>query len=103
MIEFKRVAKFNEIREQKGLLVTIGASDIAIFKRNGELFTINNVCSHQHFSLLHQGEIKNYEVTCPMHGWTYDIRTGKSTTGEGCVAMFKVKVEGEDVFIEVPS
>ena len=98
---FLKVAKLSEIREDRGKLVQVGELAIALFTRNGELFALNNVCAHQHFSLLHQGMVEGCTVTCPMHGWTYDMRTGKATTGEGRVAVYNVKVQDSDVLIEV--
>jgi nitrite reductase/ring-hydroxylating ferredoxin subunit len=37
-----------------------------------------------------------------MHGWKYDMRTGKGTTGDGRVARFRVRTVGEAVMIEIP-
>jgi|ERR1041385_5292133 NAD(P)H-dependent nitrite reductase small subunit len=102
MPDYVKVASLKEIHENCGKLVRINDTDVAIFKRAGKLFAINNVCAHQHFSMLHQGILENLTVTCPMHGWTYDLQTGKSTTGQGKVATYNIKVEGEDILIEVP-
>ena len=97
-----KVARVKDIREQSGTLVRINEEDVVIFKRNEEYFALSNVCAHQHFSMLHQGTLEDCTVTCPMHGWTYDMRTGKATTGQGRVATYNVKIEGMDIFIEVP-
>jgi len=102
MSDFVKVAKVQQIHEQRTVLVAINGKEIALFKRNGEVFAINNVCAHQHFSMLHEGDIEGFEVTCPMHGWRYDLRTGLSTTGQGKVARYNVSIVGEDVLIEVP-
>jgi nitrite reductase/ring-hydroxylating ferredoxin subunit len=102
MARFVKATTLQQVHERRGTLVTIDGEDITIFKREGQLYAVNNICAHQHFSMLHQGEIQGYEVTCPMHGWTYDIRTGQSTTGQGRVASYNVKVVGEDVLVEVP-
>ena len=99
---FVRVTTVGKVHEQLGTLVNVDGEDIVLFKRNGKLFAMNNVCAHQHFSMLHKGHIDNFEVTCPMHGWTYDIRTGQSTTGQGKVATYEVKIVGEDVRIDMP-
>jgi nitrite reductase/ring-hydroxylating ferredoxin subunit len=43
-------------------------------------------------------------VICPWHGWEYDFTTGAMVDDDDAavrVACFKVKVEGEDVFIEI--
>ena len=102
MAQLVKVTTVDQLRGQSGKLVIVQGKDIVIFKRNEEMFAVNNVCAHQHFSMLHQGKVDGYEVTCPMHGWTYDMRTGKSTTGQGQVSTYTVQVVGEDVFIEIP-
>ena len=89
------------LHEQHGSLVSVDGNDIVVFKRGTTVCAMSNVCAHQHFSMLHQGPVKDFEVTCPMHGWTYDMRTGQSTTGQGRVASYPVKVQGNDVFVDV--
>lgn len=100
---FTKVASLDNLHERRGTLVTVNGKDIALFKHGSSVFAINNVCAHQHFSMLHEGLLDRFEVTCPMHGWKYDIRTGGSTTGQGKVTCYGVKVVGDDVFIEVNS
>ena len=102
MPEFVKVAAVADLRGTGGTLVHVHGLDIAIFRCNGELFAVNNVCSHQHFSMLHKGQVKNCSVTCPMHGWVYDLRTGKAASGEGRVARYAVRVEGAHVMLELP-
>ena len=104
MSSFVVVANLDRLSDRRGTLVEIGGEEIALFRRNDEVYAINNVCAHQHFSKLHEGRIAEYEVTCPMHGWAYDMRTGLNTTGQGKVASYPVRVVGNDVMllIEAP-
>lgn len=98
-IEFVKVAKTSEVFEKKAKLIRLGDEDIALWHVDGKFYAINNVCAHQHFSALHQGELDGLKVTCPMHGWTYSLETGKAVSGDGCVKTYQVKVEGEFVWI----
>lgn len=102
MPEFVKVAVVSEIRGPGGTLVHVRGRDIAVFRFNGEFLAVNNVCAHQHFSMLHKGAVENCTVTCPMHGWVYDLRTGRAISGEGRVARYAVRVEGADVLLELP-
>ena len=36
-----------------------------------------------------------------MHGWTYSLETGKAVSGDGRVKTYEVKVEGENVYLQV--
>ena len=100
--EYIRVAKLSEIREHRGKLVVVNGEDLALFQRDGKVYALSNVCAHQHFSKLHEGEIQGLTVTCPMHGWTYDMVSGRAINGNGKVQSFIVHVQGEDVYVGVP-
>jgi nitrite reductase (NADH) small subunit len=102
MPTFVKVASVGAIRESGGMKAHVRGLDIAIFRCGTEYVAVNNVCAHQHFSMLHQGLVRNCTVTCPMHGWVYDLRTGKATTGEGRVARYELRVEGADILVELP-
>ncbi len=97
-----KVATLDELREEGGRLVVVDGEDVALFKRGGMIFAIQNVCAHQHFSKLHEGEVDGLTVTCPMHGWTYSLVTGKAINGDGKVRRYDVNIEGNDVYIESP-
>jgi nitrite reductase [NAD(P)H] small subunit len=102
MSEFIKIAALADLKGPGGTMVHVRGLDIAIFRCGGEFVALNNVCSHQHFSMLHKGMVENCTVTCPMHGWVYDLRTGRATTGEGRVARYAVREEGGDLLLELP-
>ena len=79
--------------------VTTSAFDLVIVRSAGGIFAIENNCPLQHFAALHEGELDGFNLRCPMHGWTFDIRTGKPVTGEGCLKTFPVIIRGGDVWI----
>lgn len=97
-----QVASVDELRETRGLRVTAGGREIALFTRAGTIFAVGNICAHQHFPVLHRGSLDGLTVTCPMHGWTYDLRTGIATTGDGAVPSYEVTVEDGMIFIDIP-
>jgi nitrite reductase/ring-hydroxylating ferredoxin subunit len=42
-------------------------------------------------------------VVCPWHAWEFDCRTGENPFAPGqCVPTYPVKVEGEDILLQVP-
>jgi 3-phenylpropionate/trans-cinnamate dioxygenase ferredoxin subunit len=66
---------------------------------------VDAICSHAHY-FLDEGEVDvDFEtVECPKHGSTFDLNTGRPTTLPATqpVEVFPVKVENDDVMIEVP-
>jgi 3-phenylpropionate/trans-cinnamate dioxygenase ferredoxin subunit len=101
-MEFVKVARLSEIPLGRGKLIRLEGEEVALWRTEGQVYAINNVCPHQHFSMLHQGTVKGIELTCPMHGWTFSLDDGRATTGNGRARVYHVKVEGEDVYVEKP-
>lgn len=97
-----RVASLRELAGGKRLRVRPDGRDILLVMAGGAVCACDNTCAHQHFSVLHSGQFRDCTVTCPMHGWTYDLRTGVSSTGEGRIAVYPVSVRGDDVFVSLP-
>ena len=78
---------------------------IAIVNLGEEGFrAIDAICSHAHY-FLDEGEVDVDfgTIECPKHGSTFDLNTGKPITLPATqpVERFDLKVEGDDVLIEV--
>jgi nitrite reductase/ring-hydroxylating ferredoxin subunit len=100
---FVKIARTSELYSTRGISVRIDDEEVALFQIGSEIVAVRNDCPHQHFSLLHQGSLRDFALTCPMHGWTFDLRTGAAISGGGNLKTYSVKVVGEDVWIERPS
>jgi NAD(P)H-dependent nitrite reductase small subunit len=98
---FINIGKASSFPEGKGRRIKVGEEDVALWHVRGKFYAIDNICAHQHFALLHQGILEDLAVTCPMHGWTFSLETGRATVGSGKVRTYAVKVEGKDVYVEV--
>lgn len=90
----------NEVTERRGKKVIVNGESIVLFRIEKSIYAIANTCPHQHFQLLHEGLFENGIVTCPMHGWSYDVKTGVSTNASGRVKTFPVEVINGKVFIK---
>ena len=53
---------------------------------------------------LSEGKLAGARLTCPWHGWLYDVRTGQCLlpTRGAAVATYAVRIEGGDIWVEVP-
>ncbi len=76
--------------------------EIAVFRENGVLYAISNICPHQHSSVLHKGYVEDCTITCPLHGWIYSLETGKALGGGASVKVYKVFERDGSVFLEIP-
>ena len=103
MSELITVGKRGELEEGKGREISVKGEQIALFFCNGQYYAIGNVCAHRG-GPLSEGECdKEGHVTCPWHGWTYDLKTGQCIMMPGAkVPHYKVVVDGTDIKVEVP-
>jgi nitrite reductase/ring-hydroxylating ferredoxin subunit len=81
-------------------LVTVDGEDVAVFCRGDEVLAIGNLCPHQGGSLS-DGFVEGDIVTCPLHGWEFDLRSGACMTVPGeSVPRYAVTVEAGAVYLE---
>lgn len=101
MAEFVKVAKKSEIPDDCGKLVQAKGLSIALFKVDGGVHAIASTCPHQG-GPLDEGGLDGSIVTCPWHGWDFDVKTGACSFNPSIKTQtFRVKEEGDDVCVEV--
>jgi 3-phenylpropionate/trans-cinnamate dioxygenase ferredoxin subunit len=78
--------------------------EIGVFNCAGEIFAIEDRCSHDNGQLL-DGEVDDAACTveCPRHGSKFDLRTGKPLNLPAYVPVdtFAVSFEGDMIQVEV--
>ena len=81
-------------------LVVVKGIDVALFRRGEEIFAIGNECAHKGGNLC-DGRVEGDIVTCPLHGWEFDLRSGVCMTIPGeTVPRFAVTVEDGGIYLE---
>lgn len=101
MSKIVKVADAREIEEGKGKIIRVEGLTLVIFRVKDEFFALDNSCLHRG-GPLSEGELKGYDVTCPWHGWTYDVRTGSFEVIPPLrVRTYPVRKEGDSVVIEL--
>lgn len=101
MANFVRVAQVGDVPPGTGKCIEANGKQIAVFNVGGTFHAIDNTCLHRG-GPLGEGELDGTTVTCPWHGWEYDVTSGKNIMDETvCVDRFEVKVEGDAVLVAV--
>lgn len=81
----------------------VGGVGICLANVEGELSAVDNWCPHRR-GPLGQGWLEGNAVVCPWHSWMFNLTTGESEYPvHEKVAVFPVRVEGEDVMADVES
>ena len=101
--EFQIVAKLDDFRLSKAKEARLGDLHLALFSADGNLYAVENNCPHQHFEVLHQGHLEGCTITCPMHGRTFDLKSGNCLNGAGKLKTMEVRTSGEDVLVKKPA
>jgi len=70
----------------------IDGRELVVARCDGAYVAASNVCAHQHISRLHEGILTGCVLACPMHGWQFDLRTGRSPAGQGSIPVYPVEV-----------
>ena len=98
---FTRLCRINELSEKTGKRFIVDDVEVALFKVEGEIYALNNICPHQHTALIYDGFIEEGCVVCPAHGWMFNLKTGKMKTGRKGLDVYEVKVINDDVYVKV--
>jgi len=97
------VGSVTDLPERGARCVRIGATTIAVFRTSrGEIFALRDQCPHRG-GPLSQGIVHGTRVTCPLHDWVIDLKTGDATgVDEGSTPTYSVRVVDGRVALEVP-
>ena len=97
---FVEVCAVDDIREQRAKVVTLGGERVAVFRYDGRISALSNVCQHQN-GPLGEGRILDGCVTCPWHGYQYLPATGASPPPfTEKVPTFRVRAIDRRVFVD---
>ncbi len=96
---FIEVCDVNDIEESRAKMICAGGERIAVFKYDGKLSAVNNVCRHQN-GPLGEGKIVDGCITCPWHGYQYLPQNGQSPPPfKEIVETYEVKLHGSKVYV----
>ena len=99
----KKIAKTGDLVPGSGKVVKVEGETIALFNVDGTCYAIGNTCPHRG-GPLGEGSLEGTTVTCPWHGAQFDVKTGEVLAPPAALGVksYPVRVEGEDVLIELP-
>ena len=75
MSEFVAVAEASQVASDRGLRVSVGGREVALFNVDGQFYALDGSCPHRG-GPLGEGITEDGRVYCPLHGWEFDVKTG---------------------------
>lgn len=104
-----KVGKTSDFMPNVGSPILYGGTQLAVFnnKQRGEWHCTQNMCPHKQAFVLSQGIMGDAasipKVACPLHKKQFNLINGEELGGELSIITFPVKLESDDVLVELPS
>jgi len=97
-----RVASVDDVPPGSAREVTAAGLIIALYNVDGQFHALDGICPHAG-GPLGQGELNATTVTCPWHGWQFDVTTGKHCLTESIVqTSYPIEVEAGEIYVQLP-
>ena len=96
-----RVASESDVDTDEPLRVRIGEAQIALCNVDGEIYAIDNICTHE-YAELSDGFIDGDCIECPLHQAQFHIPSGRAMgpPADEDLATYPVKVESGEVYVK---
>ncbi|MFC9842439.1 bifunctional 3-phenylpropionate/cinnamic acid dioxygenase ferredoxin subunit [Streptomyces sp. NPDC060223] len=95
------VCRLDELPPGEVAVVKTANRRIAVFNADGELYAVDDRCTHQE-AYLSDGWLEGCLVECPLHSASFDLRTGRPTgpPATGPVRVYAVQVRDGIVHVD---
>lgn len=102
MPERFRVCAVAELTAGSAKEVVVGGRVLALYNVDGQLYALDGICPHAG-GPLGAGRLTGSIVTCPWHGWQFDVTTGKHClTDRIAQQQFPLTIEQDEIYVELP-
>ncbi|HEY6210794.1 MAG TPA: Rieske 2Fe-2S domain-containing protein [Vicinamibacterales bacterium] len=99
--DFVTVARVGEVPAGQGRQFTVHDRWVALFNVDGMFHAIDSVCLHRGGPLA-DGPLENGVVTCPWHGWQYDVATGTMVQDPRVgVTRHETRIVGDEIQVRL--
>jgi nitrite reductase (NADH) small subunit len=83
----------------------VGDGTYAVCNAGGEVYALDGICPHSG-GPLGQGALHGTTLVCPWHAWEFDcrirVKDPEANEIDDLVAKFSVKIDGDDILVDVP-
>jgi 3-phenylpropionate/trans-cinnamate dioxygenase ferredoxin subunit len=95
---FVQVARVADVPRGRMLEISVGSRSIVLCHTREGWFALDNVCTHA-YAKLSEGRLRKTKLMCPLHGGTFDCRTGAAIGSPAVTALgtYAVRLVGENV------
>jgi nitrite reductase/ring-hydroxylating ferredoxin subunit len=101
MAEFITIARTDELKPGECKVVEAQGLTLALYNVGGKFYVTDNICLHRG-GPLGEGDLQDTIITCPWHGWQYDVITGENVLDPAAkLKTYEVQVVGDEVQVKI--
>lgn len=98
---FARIASASELWDGEKRCFVVEGRPVLLVKVEGRIYAYENRCAHRGLP-LGGGRLDGHVLTCPVHEWQYDVRTGHGVNPNGArLRAVPLRIEADDVWVDV--
>jgi nitrite reductase/ring-hydroxylating ferredoxin subunit len=97
--------KLSELKEGGIVRIPHPPFDVAVVWAGGAVHAIEDACNHAGASLAEGWLEEDACIVCPMHGYVFELRSGKLLRPKGLCGdqrTYQVRIEGDEVLVYDP-
>ncbi len=99
--DWQYVCRLDEIEESRAKMAVIDNERIAIFKYDGKLSAVHNVCKHQ-MGPLSEGKVVDGCITCPWHGYQYKPEDGCAPAPfNEKIHTYQLQLRDQEIYVNI--
>lgn len=102
MSEWVEVGMVSDCPPGSCIEAVVGESIVIVTNVDGEFYAIDGICSHQGGPLA-AGKLSGCTLTCPWHGWQYNVKTGQQLLSDTIrQTAYRARSSGGTIQVEMP-
>jgi nitrite reductase/ring-hydroxylating ferredoxin subunit len=99
--QFETVARLDELEPGSLACARVGEEELALARIGDEVYALHGHCIHLQGPLC-EGRLEGYVLSCPWHGWQYDVRTGENEFDRAIkLETYPVQIEDGEVKVAI--
>jgi nitrite reductase (NADH) small subunit len=97
-----RIGSAEDVPMLEGRSVDVDGTRVAVFRTALGWRALTGACPHQG-GPLGDGIVADHCVTCPLHGWRFDLDSGEAVNADARVAVYEVVERGGELWLRLPA